>query len=196
MTTMKPKKTWTPKEREMLFRRAYGKIGLASYLEILSAFLATPVQTAHILDLEETDNTIKRERTVLQEKKWISSNRADVMRWYKGREYMTERQILLFAQSLINQKTCHLYWPTSSDDCGNSHCCGAYRTDTDTQINLDFDFAKHAHDCDDIYLYAADGSFRLHLDYHDDELVFDLAGDSISYVMLLECTHTVYDTGT
>jgi len=181
---MKPKKTWTAQEREMLFRKNDGKIRREAYLQKLSHFFATPVQADDLLALEQTDAIMKKERVVLQQQRWICSNRSEVLALYPGWGYRSKTQMLRFAQTLLQQQTSYLYWY------GESHCGGLYQTRIGTQINLNYDFAQHKPD--DIWLFAADGRFGLHLEYLNDEVLFDEANQRHICVRLLECTYTIY----
>jgi len=186
------KKTWTADEREMLFRKNYGKIGLKSYLEKLSLFFATPVQASNLLGLDETDSIIKKQNTVLQEQKWISLTSSQIQastkphKLDKGWEYQDVQQILLFAQSLLDKQSAYLYW---YDD---SHYCGLYRVDAGTLINLDYDFDKHKPDS--ISLYATDNRFKLYLEYCCDEILCADEEGFFNFADFLECTYQLYQT--
>jgi len=196
--TASHKKIWTPKQREMLFRKNDGKIRYEQYLQKLSAFFATPVQPENLLGLEETDAIVQKERTVLQQQQWISINHADMHALYpastnytdvfalypSGWDYMETQQMLAFMQGLLEQQSCYFYW------CRDSHYCGMYQTNIDMKINLDYDFAKHKPD--DIWLYAVDDDFRFHLEYCHDEVIFDDLNQRHIRVRLVECTYTMH----
>jgi len=186
------KKTWTAHEREMLFRKNYGKIGLKPYLEKLSQFFTTPMQANNLLGLDETDRIIKKHNTILQEQRWVSLTPSQIEalaephKLDKGWEYQDAQQMLLFAQSLLDKQGCYLYW---HDD---SHYCGLYWIDAGTQINLDYDFYNHKPD--GIAFYAIDESFKLYLEYSHREALYADEDGFFTFASFLECTYQLYQT--
>jgi len=182
------KKIWTAAEREMLFRKTHGKIKLNHYLEILSAFLIEPAQASNLLELAETDRIIKNQPAILQEQKWVFFEPQDkqalpeLYNLHKDWQPRDKREILLFVQSLLNKQECYLYWYNIS------YCCGLYRLDVGSQIHLDYDFAHYKPD--DIFIYATDGRFKIHLEYCHEEVFHGEKQDILTN--LLECTYQVF----
>jgi len=188
---MKPSKTWTPTQRDLLFRKNAGRLGREAYLRTLAAFFTTPVNAENLITLEQTDAIRQRQLPVLQEQQWMSSNRPEVLALSPGWDFKEQRQMLLFAQALLSAQACYVYWA------GHSDCGGLYRADTGTRINLDYDFSRCGPDeemFDDLWFHASDDRFRLHLEYWHDEVLFDDVKQRHIQVTMLECTYTTYVT--
>jgi len=193
---MTNKKTWTTAQRELLFRKNTGKLRLATYLEKLSAWFATPVVADNLLDLQSGDAFIKKPRTLLQEQKWVCLNPSDkqaiypadiphqqIIEFYSdGWQYLDIPKTLLFAQELLNKQPCYLYSLNESYD------CGLYQTGRGTQINLDYDFAKHQPDL--IKLYSQDNRFSLQLEYSHAAILYN--DKQHIRANTLECEYCLY----
>jgi len=179
-------KIWTPYQRDLLLRKNAGRLGREAYLRTLASFFATPVNAQNLLTLEQTDAIIQTPRVVLQKQQWISSRRPEVLALSPGCDFKEARHMLLFAQELLNTRACDLYWA------GHSHSGGLYRADIGTLVNLDYAFAHRRGQV--LWLHASDDSFRLHLEYWHDEVLFDDVNQRHIRVSMLECTYTTYVT--
>jgi len=161
---MKKSRTGPARQRKPQLRLDMGQSRLAAYLEKLSAFTDQPATADRLLDREATDQLPAIwQQPVLQEQKSISSNHPRILQQYPDHEYKPEHLIMGLAQTLAMDSPCHL---VMDDD---SHYCGAYRTDENCLLNIDYDAA--AHNSSDIYLYEIHGSFRLYLSWEKSDFL-------------------------
>lgn len=142
-------------KREILYRKAQGKILLGQYKEKINFLLKLHVNEILLLSLPETDaiiSELKRKREILCERI----------------EFASITECFDFASSKIED---HKYYLLMDEDW---KYCGAYKIESDASLNTEFDLDKI--NSDEIRLINTDLSTQISIDYSEScgERLFEL----------------------